>query len=157
MKHHAIAAANEIIRLGRRDDVLVSNLTLHQFIYLLQGHGLATSGENLLDEQPLALQYGPIYRTVYYAFRGYGAGPILAEEAFPFDDEHSPEWMSTDDVRGWQILEAVWDCYKDMPLRRMFRMTIQTGGPWHAAYRQGRSLPIAEASMLEYFSEGAQA
>lgn len=152
MKHLAIAAANEFIRLGRRDDVLVTNMKLQKLLYFLQGHGLALAGENLLDEQPEAWQYGPVYRSVYHEFKEHGAAPILKEVPCPFDDDGEPWRMSTEEARDQKILEAVWRAYKDMSATKLSQMTHVPGGPWERAYKQGRSVDISEEAMREYFS-----
>lgn len=152
MKHFAISAANEFIRLGRRDDVLVTNMKLQKLLYFLQGHGLALAGENLLDEQPQAWQYGPVYPSVYRYFKDYGASPILKEVPFPFDDDDEPWRMNAEDLKAQSILEAVWRAYKDMPATKLSQLTHVPGGPWEKAAKQGRSAVISEEAMREYFS-----
>ncbi len=152
MKHFAIAAANEFVRLGRKDDVLVTNMKLQKLLYFLQGHGLALTGENLLDEQPQAWQYGPVYPRVYREFKDYGASPILKEVPFPFDPAGEPWRMNEEDLAAKNILNAVWKAYKDMPASRLSQITHIPGGPWEEAAKKGRSVEISEEAMRTFFA-----
>ena len=64
----------------------MSNLKLQKLLYYAQGYHLGAYGKPLFSEQILAWEHGPVVRSVYDAYRGFGRRGIDIPEEVGLDD-----------------------------------------------------------------------
>lgn len=77
-------------------------LRLQKLLYYVQGWSLAVNGRPMFNDPIQAWKYGPVVRSVYDAFKGYGSGAIPANAGS--SDGLSEEQRS--------LIDRVWEAYK---------------------------------------------
>ncbi|WP_209271540.1 type II toxin-antitoxin system antitoxin SocA domain-containing protein [Xanthomonas arboricola] len=152
MTNRVLSVANDFILRGIREGRPISNMKLQKLLYFAQGHSLGMYGRPLVDEAPEAWQYGPVFPSVYHAYKSYGAQPITALEmefnpftgqSFPYPPVQSPEDLA--------LIEAVWNGYKDRTPIQLSEMSHAPGGPWEKAYGTYRNADISDGAMRDFF------
>ena len=98
----------------------ISNLKLQKLLYYAQGLHLALHDEPLFSEPIVRWQYGPVVRSVYDAFKGYGAGAIPRSEDFD---------ASKYDDRTREVLDETLLVYGQFSALRLMDMT-HSEPPW---------------------------
>jgi uncharacterized phage-associated protein len=89
----SLEAAKYIIALldSKGDDSL-TNKKLQKLLYYVQAWNLAVFGTPLFNEQPQAWRHGPVYPTVYQAYKKFGS------EKVSIDDEYERTALSSDET-----------------------------------------------------------
>lgn len=137
-----LAAANWFISKAKESGERVTAMKLQKLIYYAHGWCLALYGRPLVNEQVEALQYGPVFPSVYHSAKGYGSSPIdnLLETFFG----DSPE-IPRDDPRI-PLFERIWEIYGKFTAYQLSNMTHETDTPWHVTWascqgRKGTDIP----------------
>jgi uncharacterized phage-associated protein len=167
MAYSPLAIANAFVARAKEEGVRISNMKLQKLLYFAQGHSHAMRGERLIDEDPQAWDYGPVYPAVYTAFRRFGSGNIsaLAEDNsdpanwFNDDPDYVPSTVATpEDEQVNKFLDAVWDAYKGKSAILLSEMSHVAGGPWaKARERASRNSVIHDEDISEYFKAARKA
>lgn len=137
----AVAIANFFVQRALREHVDMTPIKLVKMTYIAHGWYLAlTEGKPLFNEPVLAWRYGPIVQSVYNAFKKYGREQVTSLE-FDF----SNRIIIVDDRKTREILERVWQVYKDFTGPQLSALTNKTGTPWDKVryLDDGKSLVIA--------------
>lgn len=154
MANHVLNVANLFLRLGERDGVSISNMKLQKLLYFAQGHCLGSFNRPLVDEAPEAWQYGPVFPSVYHAFKQYGSQTItqLAAQYSPFDQELHP-YPAEVAAEDMPLVEAVWNAYKDRSPIQLSEMSHAPGGPWDTVFRTSefRNADLSADDMAQFF------
>lgn len=142
---NAKAVANYFLGLGQRDSVPLSPMKLIKLVYLAHGWHLAHFDRPLINEQIEAWPYGPVISSLYHELKGYGNTPIespllrgtRSRKGFSFsphslNDEKSPERRHAAE----NLIDAVWDTYKDFSAVQLSAMTHQEDSPWHRTWHE---------------------
>ena len=134
----AKAVANFFIRRHGRHGI--SPLKLQKLIYIAHGWSLALKDEPLVnDERPEAWKHGPVFPSVYYEFRNFGA-KIITREATELADDLSIETPKVTDDRTKRLLDKVWQEYGQYSGSQLSRLTHKTGSPWHEARKRANGI-----------------
>jgi uncharacterized phage-associated protein len=155
VKNCALSVANAFIERANREGVPISNMKLQKLMYFAHGHNLGLRGMPLVDEAPEAWEYGPVFPSIYHTFKAYGSQPILAPGMLI-------EWESgrlvqvpappIDDPMDQQMIDAVWNGYKDRTPIQLSNMSHVDGGPWQKAREKGyRNADISDEVLMDYF------
>jgi uncharacterized phage-associated protein len=160
--YKAKAVANYFLDNAQKDGVALTPMKLQKLIYFAHGWHLALLQKPLIDERIQAWEFGPVIRTVYDEFKGFGRGPITgrADTIVMRDSELSffrPEIPESDSqTRG--LLDRVWEVYKDHSAYQLSALTHETGSPWAKAYSANpgvRNLTIDDDDIRAFFEQKA--
>ena len=159
MTYSALSVANAFLARAKRDRLAISNMKLQKLLYLAHGHSYALRNEGLIDEEPEAWAYGPVYPSIYHEFKRYGSGPIkkpaVGHFGYFIDDEDEREPVPPPkgkDVN--RFIEAVWNSYKDRSALYLSELSHVENGPWDKAWKRGvRGSTIRDADIAKYFKK----
>src|SRR5262245_11323328 len=121
MPYNAKAIANEILDLAAADGKPLSQMKLQKLVYYAHGWNWALMDKPLLDEQIQAWNFGPVIRTLYRAFRRFGAGDITSKasevrKAHGRLMVHEPkvdDCNTEDNQFTRKLLRKIWEVYGD--------------------------------------------
>ncbi len=134
--------ARYVIRKCTLENCAITNLQLQKILYYLQAAFLQERNRALFNDDIEAWQFGPVVRSVYRKYCGYGAFAIR-------EDEKPHCKISTEDqnlidkiVREKRIIKS-WI---------LVNMTHEDGKPWDRVYRNGigEKEVIPKAVIAEY-------
>lgn len=108
----ALELAKYIVSKCVTDECPISNLQLQKILYYIQKEFLK-NGNHAFPDKIEAWQFGPVVRTVYYRFSGYGAMPIMREYQVSIDEDYSKDEVALIDriveekrvLDPWQLVE----------------------------------------------------
>lgn len=134
------AVANYLIDKARKDGIDMTPMKLIKMIYIAYGWSIAAKNIKLFDEEIEAWKYGPVIPSIYHEFKHFGGQPIIdcySQEYDPFQDEiaRTPR-VGREDKDISEILDIVWDLYKDKSATALMRMTHQKDTPWDKVWNQ---------------------
>src|SRR5262245_56745225 len=83
MTFPAKAVANFFLEKGFKEEIPISPMKVQKLVYFGHGWSLGLTGDPFIEEVIEAWPYGPVIKSLYHEFKGYGNGPItvLATEA----------------------------------------------------------------------------
>lgn len=150
-----IESVSEFIRLIKRDRVLTgldvakyiltvqpcTHLRLEKLVYLCYAEYLcATGGKGrLFEDEIYAYRYGPVTKTVYVAFKGYGYDVITPQEAvgdnktFTRKNESSAKsriMFSDNGLKKLETIAATLLRYGKRSAGELIDVTHREGSPW---------------------------
>ena len=138
MGYSAKAVANFFIRRYGRHGI--SPLKLQKLIYIAHGWCLALTDEPLVkDEHVEAWQHGPVFPSVYYEFREFGAN-IITRQATELAADFSIETPEVTDDTTKRLLDKVWEHYGKYSGAQLSRLTHKPGSPWDIASREANGI-----------------
>ncbi|MEL7688413.1 type II toxin-antitoxin system antitoxin SocA domain-containing protein [Citromicrobium bathyomarinum] len=152
MPQPALAIANRILDSAQERGISLTNMQLIKLIYISHGWSLALLGKPLVDEQPQAWQHGPVYRTVYHAFRESGSRPVGEKALHPFS---GTEWVADLEEDEQAIVDQVVEAYGRHHAFSLSARTHQVGTPWHQVWNDGRGKyrPIPNDLIKSHFDD----
>jgi len=153
MRTNALAVANYLIKHAESKGERMSPMKLQKLVYYANGWYLAIKDEPLIDEQVEAWSYGPVIRSLYREFRGYGNRDIVdvgiqirrcrgadgtwTSEAFApiLNPAKQQDFFAT------KLVEKVWDIYSPYSAVQLSNKTHEPNTPWRRVYdREGGKL-----------------
>jgi uncharacterized phage-associated protein len=158
--YSAKAVANYFLDLAVKDGKAVTPMQIQKLVYFAHGWHLAVMKAPLIDEPIQAWRYGPVIPSLYHAFKSNGSNPITGRACdFAVDDDlvfraEEPEVPPTD-VATRQLIDNVWQAYKDFSGVQLSNMTHEPDSPWDKMWKSAagkKSIEIPDAMMAEYFS-----
>lgn len=138
MAYDARQIATEFIQLAQAQNKKLTPMQLQKLVYFAYGWYLAITGERLINERVGAWQWGPVFPSLYSAFREYGSDPIddvpgelvfegtkLKVKKFPLisDDPKRDEMARS-------IIRRVWEIYGNYSASALSGMTHEPNSPW---------------------------
>lgn len=147
--HVANALLERGFKEGRAD---ITPLKLQKLIYFLNGWHLAVTGFPAIDEPVEAWKYGPVVESVYQEFKEFGRSGInrYAREYDFTSGEFKSYVVNKDQIKFYEIMDAVWERYVGYSPLVLSAMTHQESSPWYAAYRRGGG-EISSTDIKNYF------
>jgi uncharacterized phage-associated protein len=125
--HDPRAIANRILDVCEAKGIRVTLMQLIKLVYLADGWSLALRNEPLSKHSPQAWQYGPVYPTVYKAFKKFGSGAIKEHATDSATGVEFAESFSDDEIA---LIEQVVDSYGRMHAFRLSEIMHRAGTPW---------------------------
>lgn len=155
----AVVIANYFVEKAKEGDTELTILKLMKLIYIAHGWHLGYSGKPLIREDVEAWKYGPVIRSVYDAFRRYGAS--LITERAPTGPSGGPdvETISEGDTHNLPaFLNAIWDAYGSYTGGQLSEMTHKKGTPWDETWndQSGKTSfgsVIVDGQIREYYEQ----
>ncbi len=161
--YKAKAIANYFLARAEAEGEKLTPMKLQKLIYFAHGWCLGLTGKPLIDELVQAWDFGPVIRTVYDAFKAFGADPIKGRAtSVDFFAEENPRIVvpevSSSDQQTRTLLDRVWAVYKPMTAYQLSNLTHQSGTPWdvaHSKYRGIRNAVIEDETIKAAFEKMA--
>ncbi len=169
MSFDARAVANYFLDRADEEGAELDHMSLQKLVYIAHGWHLATRGEPLFDNPILAWPYGPVLPDVYSEFKHVGLRAIRSR-AFTYQP-------TLDEVREYdirdadltydaiqssrEVLDHVWQSYKDYSGSQLGELTNGEGSPWHEVTHDKkradfRGLTISNESIRRYYTSLAR-
>lgn len=155
------AVANEFLRLGQQAGRETSPMKLQKLMYYAHGWHLGlyavTEQESLVplvNEEPQAWGYGPVFPSTYQEFKDFGASPIkryagvvaadLRVVEPVFEDEREASEIDVEFARA--VVQKIWERYGNYTAMTLSEMTHEKGTPWYqvrakARKKYGKTIP----------------
>jgi len=127
-------------------------MKLLKLVYIAHGWSLGLCGEPLLGEQAQAWKYGPVVPSAYYDFRHWKHAPIESQKAL-LTERGEYIVPTIHDTKARELLERVWERYKQFDGLQLSEMTHQPGTPWDITRRQSNANEpeIPQNLLMEYY------
>ena len=113
-------------------------MKLIKLTYVSYGWYLALSdGKRLINEEPEAWDYGPVFPTLYESLKKYGK--LEVNEPIPYT---STEVISSEDAA---FLDIIWEMYGEFDGVYLSALTHKEGTPWSETFvsKANRKIPDA--------------
>lgn len=149
--HDPRAIANKIYAMMRAEGRSVTLMQIIKLVYLADGWSLALRGQPMAKHSPQAWQYGPVFPTVYKAFKRFGSQPISEPAVDPRSGVEVSEEFSDDEVA---LLKQVVESYGALHAFRLSEIMHKPGTPWTETFN--KSGPYAEIPLeliAKHFAE----
>lgn len=151
--------ANFFLQHAENNEIPVSVMKLNKLVYFAYGWTLALLDRPLFNEQIEAWKYGPVIPSLYHEFKHFGSKPIedgvrsYDFDAFKDEKPVAPE-LPQNEKEIIEILNKVWDLYKDFSATTLMRLTHEKGAPWDRVFKKNeRNIAIDDTIIKEYFVE----
>jgi uncharacterized phage-associated protein len=144
-----------LIKRGIEEQNFIDPMKLQKLLYIAQGVYLAQNEEPLFQEKIEAWKFGPVVPSVYQAYKFYGSEKITdLKRLYDFlPSEQLEQEAEKLDSNVNDIIDKVWDTFKDTAPIKLSSWTHIDGSPWHRNYRPGVSgVVIPNEDIKEYFS-----
>lgn len=147
-----LAIANAVLDEAARQGKQLTIMQMLKLVYISHGWSLGLLNEPLVNQQPEAWQHGPVFPSVYRAFRQYGSNPISAKATDPFGQVYDAPLSSGQK----QIVESVVTNYGGMHAFTLSGITHQPGTPWSDTYKSGASAEIPDRIIADHYKKLAR-
>jgi len=127
--HPTLSVANYFIGKAHEAGESMTLLRLIKLVYIAHGWCLGLTGKPLIGEEVQAWKYGPIVPSVYHDFRSWGQGSIGQQKAL-LNGDGNYVIPTVKDAFAKQLLNKVWDEYRDFDGLQLSTLTHQEGTPW---------------------------
>ena len=127
----AIALANTILKRAFKENIPVTPMKLQKLIYFVYRQFLQDYGKQILSDNFLVWQYGPVLQSVYDEFKSFRANQItrFAKDAknnvYIVNESINKELSS--------VITDVWDKYKQYSGIYLSELTHRPGSAWRKA------------------------
>lgn len=146
-----LAVANAVLEEAQRQKKALTIMQLLKLVYIAHGWSLALLKTPLVNEEPEAWQHGPVFPSIYRAFRRFGSGPITELASTPFGPLAAAELSE----QQRSVVQSVVKGYGDTHAFALSRMTHQPETPWAKTYEDGvgSSDHIPNAVIAEHYKK----
>jgi uncharacterized phage-associated protein len=156
MPYPAIVISNELVKLANAEKIDITPMKLQKILYLANGISLKRRNQKLINEKFEAWDYGPVVRSVYTAFKDFGANRITE----PYDELISTGGYSTTspssfviDDQDLSIIKEAWDNSKNLSAFTLSAWSHNKQSPWDKTYNASpRLVYISDEDITEYFN-----
>ena len=156
-------AANFFLKKGKKEDIPITIMKLLKLVYIAHGWALAIL-ENKLGilngEEVEAWKHGPVIPSLYHEFKHYHNTPIEEWSQTTIDEtdngfELKAIFFEDADINDKKILEeilnTVWESYKEYSAWGLSRKTHESGTPWEKAWKN-KNRCISNDSIKAYYT-----
>lgn len=113
----------------------------------MYGANLVLNPEEIISEGPEAWDFGPVFPSVYRAFKRYGASEIKSTA----NHRNFASVFINPALNG--IILDVFNIYGSKPEFHLVQLTHQKGSPWANVYEPGQDNEIDKNSIKNYFEK----
>ena len=134
--------ADYIIQSSNEKHIGMSNLKLQAVLYFLQAEFLVRKNEVCFKEKIEAWSFGPVVRSIYEKYIGFGGGSIILVKKKDFEIKKEDKKIIDN------ILEDL-DEYSASALSKI----IRNQDPWIKAYKKEEKSEITLEELRNFFKE----
>ena len=150
--------ANLILDVASEIGVPATNLGLNKIAYFLHGWFLAKKGRPLVTAKIEAWEYGPVFREIYFEFKGFGSNPVTTR-AKKINVETGEKEICAYQLpkEEEEFLRGLAEKYLRIRPGRLVDLSHAQDGPWYQAwFHDGNVNPGMEIdqSAIEQFFAG---
>lgn len=169
MAYDALAIANYFLDKAKADGKTLNPMGLQKLVYYAHGWHLAMRNQPLVVQRVQAWDYGPVIPEIYREFKEFGRRPInrratcwefddSAEDLMSLNPRRIEPEIRRDDQPVHELLNKVWDVYKDYSAVQLSNMTHEDGTPWHQVKQvnQASNAVIDDHVIREWFAAKAK-
>lgn len=145
--------ANALLKQARSNGVKLSHLKLQKLVFFLHAWNLALYKQPLIDEQPEAWPYGPVFSSLYHELKRFGSKDIegYLTEIDPQSGREMAYIPSDQDHQFWNLVTQVWDRYGKLTATQLSSLSHIKNGPWDKARQESES-KISNQSIRDFYS-----
>lgn len=152
--HDPRAIANKILDICNARGKSLTLMQLIKLVYLADGWSMALRKTPMSKHNPQAWQYGPVYPTVYKAFKKFGNQPITDAAKINGSDIPIEEDFTADEV---ELITAVIDAYGNYHAFQLSNIMHKPGTPWTETFNSSGSYSeIPVQLMADHFEQIAK-
>lgn len=127
--------ANSILHRAFAEKIPVTPMKLQKLLFFVTCLYQRATDSRLLTESFQPWKYGPVCRSVYDEFRGFGGKPITRYAQDAMGHVYIADEDATPALR--KALNLVWENMKNHSAVALSRQTHATGGAWSQALENG--------------------
>jgi uncharacterized phage-associated protein len=128
---NSLYVANSFIKKALEEDAPLSPMKLQKLLYFAYRDYLQETGTPLFSDRICAWKYGPVVESVYNEFKRYGASNI---RRFARNSEGVVQIVKEGGTVAGNIIQKVWEQYKQNDGIVLSRMTHRKGTAWYKAW-----------------------
>jgi len=147
MSESAIYLSGEILKRAKEKGISISNMALQKLLFIANGAYLAKTGEPLIKEPVEVWGYGPVIKSVYHEFKGYGNSEI---RQLPMLYSLTPT-KSLNEVAN-QAIDFALKIGEQLNAIQLSNWTHLPDSPWSKAKKENQDI-IPNEYMEEYFKQ----
>ncbi|MGD2169230.1 MAG: DUF4065 domain-containing protein [Chlamydiota bacterium] len=164
MKINASITANFFLKKARQEKIPVTPMKLQKLVYIAHGWVLAILGNEtgVLDNEEIqAWQHGPVIPSLYHEFKHIQNSPIndwsrsllkITDSQFVTNPVHFEEVEEENKKQLQEILNAVWEAYKNYTAWGLSQKTHEKETPWNEVYVEGKKhIAISNELIRKYY------
>lgn len=161
-KYCSDAVANFFIEKAMEEGVQLSPMKLQKLVYFALGWSLSFNKTDIIGGEPVqAWKYGPVIPSLYHSLKFYGNNPVT--DVIPglfgaYDEEGNqisepePSRIEPNDVRTINVLNSVWNAYKDFTATQLSDITHRHNTPWKMHFQDGgRNIEIPKETIQAFY------
>ena len=165
MGYSAAAVANYFLDLAEKEDKEITPLQMQKLVYVAHGWWMALHGKEdplIDDEYAEAWDYGPVFPSLYFEFKDFGANPIekgTRASVFNFDGDipkiEYPDIPKKDEETKL-FLNHIWKLYKNVSGPQFINITHRDDSPWDKTRKREPNINNANIDnrvIFEYYKE----
>jgi uncharacterized phage-associated protein len=133
MSYSAKAIANFFLEQAKAEGKAIDPMKIQKLVYFAHGFYAGNKGEPLVNEDAEAWPWGPVFPSLYHAFKKFGNGPITKEASDervegltyfiePVQAPQDPELVA--------YLKAFWNRYSPYTGIQLSNSSHAAGSPW---------------------------
>lgn len=127
----ALTVGNSILEKAQEEHQDITPMKLQKLIYCLYKEYYKTTGRALFDERFEAWKYGPVLRSVYDAFKKYGANSIKEFAEEPDGSVYVVNQASSSKFKN--SFDKIWEKYSDYDGIVLSSFTHKANTAWRKA------------------------
>ena len=147
MSYSPTTVANYFIEKHSKDGELTP-MKLLKLTYIAYGWYLAVTekAKKLLNEQPVAWDYGPVFPSLYSNLKRIG--DLKVKDKLP--NQSLGEKITPEDEK---FLEKIWSIYGKFDGVYLSALTYKEGTPWKEVYRKDCNSILSDDSIYQHYKE----
>ncbi|WP_269233795.1 Panacea domain-containing protein [Flavobacterium flavigenum] len=147
MAYNPTTVANYFIEKYSKNGDLTP-MKIIKLTYIAYGWYLALTDkqQKLIDENPIAWDFGPVFPSLYYSIKQYKKEKIT--EKIPNTTKN--ERISNEDE---QFLDKIWEVYGRFDGVYLSALTHIDGTPWQKVYRKDLNAVISDDDIFEHYKK----
>lgn len=152
---HVTSIANHFISSSRRENLVVTNLSIQKLVYFAYGWTWAVFDKKLFDDRIEAWPLGPVIPSVYYQLKEFG-GTRITKRIKEYDhiEDKFFFWYLSKGTNLYNHIDWVWNKYKTKRAGHLVELTHNPGTPWYETVRQsGYGVEIDDNLIRSHFAE----
>lgn len=145
----SLAIANFFIKKSLEESIPLTSPKVIKLTYIAHGYVMAMEQKVLVSDVVEAWEYGPMFSRLFHALKRFGNDKIT-HLCSMVDGER----MFIPEVNGsvaLDILERVWDSYKDYTVLQLGSMTNAEGTPWAETMKLGINAIVIPNDLIKRY------
>ncbi len=141
---------NQFLAKGNEEGVSISIMKALKLVYLAHAWNLGNGRGALISDSIQAWKYGPVIPSLYKEIKHYGKLAITSMIDLNSNGRIDQEEFEVK-PEDQNLIEVVWNVYKDFSGLQLSTITHAEGSPWHKIYHEKGEYAIIPNTLIEEF------